>query len=222
MNEIDPRLQAYLDGELRVEDLPVVLRERAEKWDLLLGEVSRSAPAAAPVGLDQRVLEAIRKEASAGSVASSPAPSSHRPAWLEWAIRPRTFTVSPIAALGMAAALALVVLRPWNGATPVDSGIDVAESTAASVYVQFVVEAEGAESVHVAGDFSEWQPTIELADPDGDGFWSGRVPLEPGVHEYMFVIDGSEWVTDPNAAGSRDDGFGRRNSLLAVSEFSGT
>ena len=95
-------------------------------------------------------------------------------------------------------------------------------SVAGRVYVQFVVEAGAAESVHLAGDFSDWEPTISLDDSDGDGIWSGRVPLEPGVHEYMFVIDGSEWVPDPNAAASRDDGFGRQNSLLAVSPVSGT
>ena len=217
MNEIDPRLQAYLDGELRLEDLPVVLRDRAGEWDRLLGEVSRSGQAGAPIGFDAQVMEALRQEIGSPGPAESAGRRS-RPAWLEWAVRPRSVTVSPIAALGLAAALALVVARPWSGDVP-----DPREaSVTGSVYVQFVVEAEGARSVQLAGDFSDWQPSVELTDPDGDGIWSGRVPLEPGVHEYMFVIDGSEWMADPNADGSRDDGFGRKNSLLAVSEISGT
>lgn len=217
MNEIDPRLQAYLDGELRLEDLPIALRGRAGEWERLLGEVSRSGAAGAPPGFDRQVMEALREEIG-NLVAVEPAGRTSRPAWLEWAVRPRSVRVSPIAALGLAAALALIVTRPWSGAVSDSPEAGVA----GRVYVQFVVEAEGARSVQLAGDFSDWQPTFELADPDGDGIWSGRVPLEPGVHEYMFVIDGSEWMADPNAVGSRDDGFGRRNSLLAVSEISGT
>jgi len=31
----------------------------------------------------------------------------------------------------------------------------------------------------------------------------------------MFVID-DQWVTDPNAMGYSDDGFGNRNSVLVV------
>ena len=217
MSDIDPRLQAYLDGELRLEDLPAALRERAGEWDRLLGEVARSGPAGAPLGFDRQVMEALREEIGS-PVPEESAGRGPRPAWLEWAVRPRSVRVSPIAALAMAAALALVVTRPWSGAESVGPQEDVD----GRVFVQFVVEAEGARSVQLAGDFSDWQPVVELADPDGDGIWSGRVPLEPGVHEYMFVIDGTEWMADPNAAGSRDDGFGRENSLLAVSEISGT
>ncbi|MEJ2483375.1 MAG: glycogen-binding domain-containing protein [Gemmatimonadota bacterium] len=217
MNEIDPRIQAYLDGELRLDDLPSGLRGPASDWDRLLGEVSRSAPSGAPTGFDTRVLEAIRESASREDLPGTDR-TADRPGWLEWAVRPRSVRISPIAALGMAAALTLLVLRPWSVAAPEPD----ARTLEASVYVQFVVEAEAAESVSLAGDFSEWQPSIALSDPDGDGVWSGRVALEPGVHEYMFVIDGSEWMPDPNAAVSRDDGFGRQNSLLAVSAVSGT
>ena len=88
--------------------------------------------------------------------------------------------------------------------------------------MQFVVEAPTAESVHLVGDFNAWQPTVALEDPDGDGVWSGRVPLQPGVHEYMFVIDGDAWITDPNAPSYKDDGFGQRNALVAVAPVNGT
>jgi 1,4-alpha-glucan branching enzyme len=90
------------------------------------------------------------------------------------------------------------------------------------VYVQFVIAAPGARSVALAGDFSEWSPSIELSDADLDGVWSARVALEPGVHEYMFVIDGSEWRPDPNSLSYTDDGFGQRNSVLAVSALDET
>ncbi len=48
------------------------------------------------------------------------------------------------------------------------------------------------------------------------GIWTGRIPITPGLHEYMFVIDGTDWVTDPRAQRYSDDGFGNRNAILAV------
>jgi hypothetical protein len=205
VNGMDERLQAYLDGEIRLEDLPAELRPRAVEWDDLLARVRDTAPAGAPPGLEWRVLEGLRAD-------GRPA----RPAWLAWLLRPRPLPVSPLAAAGAIALVALAVLRPWAGPAP-DGG-----AVAGRVHVQFVVEAPSARSVHLAGDFSDWEPGIELADPEGDGTWSARVPLEPGVHEYMFVIDGSRWIPDPNAIASTDDGFGRRNSLLAVAAPNGT
>jgi len=42
------------------------------------------------------------------------------------------------------------------------------------------------------------------------------VPVLPGVHEYMFIVNGDTWVTDPRADRYVDDGFGNRNAVLAV------
>ncbi len=94
---------------------------------------------------------------------------------------------------------------------------DAAGEAMPTVYVQFVLRAPEASSVALAGDFNGWRPTIVLQDPSGEGVWTARVPLRPGVHEYMFVIDGSRWVTDPLAERYSDDGFGNRNAVLAIS-----
>lgn len=194
---MDSRLQAYLDGDLPLEGLPVDLRARAEEWDGLLEEIRIATPAGAPLGLDARVMTAIESDrASVG------------PGWLTWLLRPRMVPVPPAAVLAAAAILLVLGLVGLpDGSTNADS----------LVYVQFVVDAPTAETVHLVGDFTEWQPTVELEDADGDGVWSGRVPLQPGVHEYMFVIDGADWITDPNAAGYQDDGFGQQNAIVAVS-----
>lgn len=199
---MDSRLQAYLDGDLPLEGLPAELRARAAEWDGLLDDIRSASPAGAPLGLDARVVAAIE--------ANRPAA---RPGWLVWLLRPRMIPVPPAAVLAAAAAIVLVVSLfglPRGGA--------IAESV---VYVQFVVDAPAAETVHLVGDFTEWQPTVELEDADGDGVWSGRVPLLPGVHEYMFVIDGADWVTDPNATSYQDDGFGQQNAIVAVSTLNG-
>ena len=34
----------------------------------------------------------------------------------------------------------------------------------------------------------------------------------------MFLVDGFQWVTDPQASHYSDDGFGNRNAVLAVAD----
>jgi 1,4-alpha-glucan branching enzyme len=70
--------------------------------------------------------------------------------------------------------------------------------------------------VAIAGDFTDWAPNLGMDDSDGDGIWTVRVPMKPGVHEYMFLIDGTRWVTDPNAERYEQDGYGHSNAILAV------
>jgi len=192
-------LQAYLDGELSREQLPAELRAEADRWDRLLADVRTTVTTEAPVDLRESVRAALaaRRRRSAGRRA------------FDWALRPRTVRISPLAGLAAAAALALFIV--WGrGGPPAAPG---PEST---VYIQFALEAPGARSVAVAGDFNRWAPAVELSDLDGDGLWTGRVAVEPGVYQYMFVIDGSEWRTDPNAERYADDGFGDRNAVVVV------
>ena len=199
---MDSRLQAYLDGDLPLDGLPAELRATVAEWDGLLDEIRATSPAGAPLGLDTRVVAAIEASRTAS-----------RPRWLALLLRPRMIPVPPAAVLAAAAIVLVVSLVGLPRGSAVDETL---------VYVQFVVDAPAAETVHLVGDFTEWQPTVELEDADGDGVWSGRVPLLPGVHEYMFVIDGADWVTDPNAASYQDDGFGQQNAIVAVSTLNGT
>ena len=201
---MDPRLQAWLDGEIGFEELPDALREQASAWSDLLS-VASDTSLQAPPGAEARVMAAIRadSERSAGARLAAVA---------GWLIRPRQIRVSPIAAA------ALILLVGWS----VTRVAVRPATTDDSVYVQFLISAPEARTVALAGDFNEWNPSIQLDDPDGDGLWTARVALEPGVHEYMFVIDGSEWRPDPNALSYKDDGFGQRNSVLAVTPIDET
>lgn len=210
---MDPRLQAWLDGELAFDDLPEALRADATAWTRLLGDVrSLPAPGASP-GRAARVLEAVREEQAGGATGLARLRDG-----LRWIARPRTVRVSPLAAA------AVLVLAVWGGLRLATAGLDTEFGAAGDgrVYVQFVIAAPEASSVALAGDFNEWTPSIELSDPDRDGVWSGRVALEAGVHEYMFVIDGTEWRPDPNALSYAADGFGRRNSVVAVAPLDET
>lgn len=191
-----------------------------DEWERMIAAFRQSAPRStgAPPWLEQKVMAEIEALPEAGPVARL----------LQWLVRPAPIRVPPLAGLVLAAGLVLLLALPRGGGivpgsgTSGGSGGDVRpvaggdDGDGTVVYVQFVFEAPGASSVAVAGDFSEWEPAHTLEDVDGDGVWTGRVPVQPGVHSYMFLIDGTQWQTDPRAERYADDGFGNRNAVLAV------
>jgi len=83
------------------------------------------------------------------------------------------------------------------------------------VWIRFVYFDEEAETMAVAGDFSDWDPvSLTSEQVDGKTVWTGMIPVVRGEHHYMFVKNGDEWVTDPLADVKRDDGFGNKNAVL--------
>lgn len=199
-------VQRSLDGELDRERLSGPERREAASWDRLLDAFRAERPGApAPHWLEDRVM---------ADIAALPEPGPLSRFWT-WLLRPQSLSLSPAAAGVAGVALALVLLLT-RADTPVGVAPGPGSAAETVVYVQFLLEAPGARSVSVGGDFDAWSGSFALEDPDGDGVWTGRVPVEPGVHEYMFLVDGSEWVTDPAAARHTDDGFGNRNAVLAV------
>lgn len=216
MNE---RLRRWLDGELDLEDLSPELRERARRWEGLFEELRARRPERAPAELEDAVMRRVRTADPPGAEEGAD-PLERAARGLRWLFRPRPVPVPPAAGIAAAALIAFLVLRPSGGpggGSPADGPASVASATAGTrVYAEFVLRAPGADSVAVAGTFTGWEPSVPLRDPDGDGVWSARVPLEPGRHEYMFVVDGRQWVTDPNAQRYASDGFGHRNAVLAV------
>ncbi|HEX6982119.1 MAG TPA: hypothetical protein VF181_05115 [Balneolaceae bacterium] len=96
-----------------------------------------------------------------------------------------------------------------------ENSVQQVSSTATEVMLRFIYFDEKAESVAVAGDFSNWEP-IELSKQvvNGKKIWTGLVTMSRGEHNYMFVRNGSEWVTDPLAMVHRSDGFGNKNAVI--------
>ncbi len=197
-------LHRHLDGELNADALPPAERTEADDWDRMVAAFRTTAPdGTAPPWLEQKVMAEIESLPERSVVTRL----------VGWLVRPATVRVPPLAAGLVTAALAALLLVPRGG----DETAPVPTTTAEPVvYVPFMLEAPTAPSVAVAGDFSEWEPAFTLEDADGDGVWTGRVPIQPGVHSYMFLIDGTEWETDPRADRYQDDGFGNRNAVLAV------
>ncbi len=148
---------------------------------------------------------------------------------LDWLLRPRTVRISPAMAGLAAAAVAIALLRPSEPevapAGPADAGPVVPTvsspatlgGAAARVTTRFVFVAPEARSVRITGDFVGWDPEgVPLEDPRGSGTWTVDLPLPPGVHQYVFILDGTEWRADPRAVSHVDDGFGQRNSVVIV------
>ncbi len=211
MNE---KLNAWLDGEIDLHELPPEVRDEARKWGHLLKDVRDAGPQGAPLGLEARIIRAVRE-------ARRPAVSRA----LRWWLHPQVVHVRPWFGLAGAGAVVVVLslLLPRLGFLyPRQEVMTEPPGAAATLvgeevhYVQFRLEAPDATSVHAAGDFNDWHPEIELSDPDGDGEWVGRVRLSPGVHKYMFLIDGEIWITDPYADRYVEDGFGNRNAVIAI------
>ncbi|HVP58134.1 MAG TPA: AAA family ATPase [bacterium] len=81
--------------------------------------------------------------------------------------------------------------------------------------ILFTVDAPGAASVGLAGDFNDWGEPIRMNDDDEDGIWVAIASLDPGVYQYKFVIDG-QWKSDPENPVSVDDSHSGTNSIVVV------
>jgi len=67
--------------------------------------------------------------------------------------------------------------------------------------------------VFLAGSFNGWQPAPMRKS--AKSAWYADLPLEPGRHEYRFIVDGV-WQEDPNAREQTPNSFGSRNSVLLL------
>lgn len=214
------RIQKVLDGELAPEALSpseiIELDAHQEFVDRVLapyrGEVAPDVSA--------EVMERVSALA-----ARSRAPA-RTPVWrraMEWVWTPRPVALRPAWGL-VAAGLATILLMspaldgvgpgPEAGPAGTVAASGAQEAAAQPVFVHFRLDAADARSVQLAGDFTGWAPRYSLNET-APGVWTVVVPVEPGVHEYAFVVDGDRWVADP-VAPRMDDGFGGTNSRLDI------
>jgi len=151
--------------------------------------------------LDGRVMERVRSRGFAARAAL---------AW-EWLRTPRTLAISPIAGLGLAAAVAAFI---W--VLPPRAAQNEAPIAPDATPVQFIVVAPGAASVSLVGDFNDWDARLTPMRAGRDGrLWTVTVPLTAGRHRYAFLVDGVRWLADPSAPRAPDD-FGTPSSVVTV------
>ena len=101
------------------------------------------------------------------------------------------------------------------------------EQSCAEQNFLFYADAGAFSSVHVAGSFNatadgSWPGTIAagglaLTYLESLGAWYGTLDIADGSYQYKFVLDETEWISDPLNNQSSPDGFGGSNSVLNIS-----
>ncbi len=84
------------------------------------------------------------------------------------------------------------------------------------VSVTFVFYAPRAESVSLVGTFNDWDSRKTPMVKGKNGTWEVRVTLTSGRYEYLFLVDGARYETDPKAVEVRPDGLGHQNAVLRL------
>jgi hypothetical protein len=77
----------------------------------------------------------------------------------------------------------------------------------------FAIDAPGARTVELAGDFTDWAP-IRMRR-DGGGGWRLALPVPPGVHHVSLRIDGGPWRPPPGLPIVPDE-FGGESGVFIV------
>ena len=81
--------------------------------------------------------------------------------------------------------------------------------------VSFYCAKRSAKSVHLVGDFNNWDPTALAMSRQVDGSWFAQVPLCHGHHRYLFLVDGKPML-DPNSIGVTRNEAEQDVSIVAV------
>ena len=83
--------------------------------------------------------------------------------------------------------------------------------------VRFTILAPGVKQVHLVGSFNGWgKNATPMKIMDSSGLWLVDVPLKEGEHTFMYLIDGTRWVTPPLAEDFVTDSFGQVNGVVIV------
>ncbi len=82
--------------------------------------------------------------------------------------------------------------------------------------VRFTLLAPGAQQVFLVGSFNGWVKEATPMTVVEGALWSVTVPLKAGEYPFMYVIDGRQWITPPQAEDFVTDGFGQINGVVIV------
>ena len=78
---------------------------------------------------------------------------------------------------------------------------------------EFRYKAPEAKSVELMCEFNSWK-SVPMTKGD-DGVWTAKVSLSPGTYAYKFLVNGKDWVLDPeNSAKKTVDGV--ENSAIEI------
>lgn len=214
---IERPVNDYLDGMLSREDLTLEERAEVDRLEKAIAQVATPLRSVRAPNLAGGVMGRI-SEMKAQPTLGERVENATRTAlgWL-WTPRPVVIAFRPALAMSVCAFLlvvsGLLALRAGTE-LPVQANVIEPETARPRIYVQFHVQAPGAARVMLTGTFTEWQPKYQLRETT-NGMWVVTVPLEPGVHDYAYVVDDKDWLTDPHAM-QIDDGLGSTNNRIAL------
>ncbi len=175
--------------------------EMAEQLKTMIREMPQIEP---PARLLTSVMETVK--------------TKKRPFWFRayrWARSPRTITFTPLLPVTVMALSAILVFSVFFLHESKNRNITLAESRK-SIPVEFALDMPDARSVYVVGSFNHWVPQPCLLHKDNDSTrWLLTLQLQPGRYEYAFIVDGKR-VPNPETGFNQDDGFGNKNSVLAL------
>jgi anti-sigma factor RsiW len=224
VSESERLVQRFVDQELSAEERvhfvarlgrDEALRRRAIELEQLALDVGRLPRPAVPDGFVSRVME--RAVPARTSLWRERAHSLLMPRTLQWNLAGAMAAVCLLLlAVGGMVSGGLILNQDRTLTDAAGASGAVATSAASMTQVRLVVLQPGATTVQVAGDFNGWNPALTSLEQISDGAWAVTIPLRPGRYEYMFVVDGHQWIADPFAAELNDDGFGSRNAVLDV------
>lgn len=82
--------------------------------------------------------------------------------------------------------------------------------------ITFALWAPWKKSVHLIGDFNDWNMSADPLAVDESGLWWVEKQLTPGTYGYQFVIDGETTIGDPYARKLRWSGGNIPHALVEV------
>ena len=91
----------------------------------------------------------------------------------------------------------------------------VKEKSRELVQTAFHLNCPEAGSVYVTGSFNNWSLDESCRMKRENGLWKIDLPLETGVYQYRFIVDGN-WREDPENPLQERNAFGDVNSLVKV------
>ena len=226
----------YLDGTLRDDEAGALLdalaadpRLEAEMraYETILAAAADLPPTTAPPGFTDEVMERLSDDVRpAGPVPPLPHERGRRsdPTRTTWAVA-ATIVVMAAAAFTAGRMIPVSATTPADLATTQASAVvtPVAFGGATDgrterfrlVRFAYIPRNKSPASVSLAGSFNDWNPVATPMQKDGD-VWAVTLLLPAAWHEYMFVEDGREWITDPSASRTVNDGFGHDNAVLDI------
>lgn len=103
--------------------------------------------------------------------------------------------------------------KPWFKIVVCCVALILTRAVATAGEHEFRYKAPDAKSVELMGEWNDWK-AIPMTKGD-DGVWTAKVTLSTGTHGYKFLVNGSDWVFDPDNSNKKTVN-GVENSAIEI------